>query len=41
VLDNGDVKGQNVSDNTIKDISDAIYRDIEPRIVPTKKLFVF
>lgn len=35
VLDNGDVKGQNVSDNTIKDVTDGIYRDIEPRIVPT------
>lgn len=35
VLDNGDVKGQIISDNTIKNVTDGIYRDIEPRIVPT------
>lgn len=35
IRDNGEVKGQIVTDSTIKDISDSIFRDIEPRIIPT------
>ena len=35
VKDNGDIKGQIVSDSTIKDLAEAIFRDIEPRIIPT------
>lgn len=35
VKDNGDVKGQIVKDSTIKDLTDSIFRDIEPRIIPT------
>lgn len=34
VYDNGGVKGQIISDATIKTVSDGISRDIEPRIVP-------
>ncbi|CRH75548.1 Divergent AAA domain [Chlamydia trachomatis] len=35
VYDNGEPKGQIVTDSTIKKISDSILRDIEPRIIPT------
>ena len=35
VLDNGDIKGQIVSDSTLKDLADTIMRDIEPKIIPT------
>lgn len=35
VKDNGDVKGQVITDSTIKDVSESIFRDIEPRIIPT------
>lgn len=37
IRDNGEVKGQIITDSTIKDISDSIFRDIEPRIIPTIK----
>lgn len=35
VSDDGTPKGQMVSDSTLRDISEAITRDIEPRIIPT------
>ncbi len=35
ILDDGTVKGQIVSDSTIKGVTDAILRNIEPRITPT------
>ncbi len=35
VLDDGEVKGQPIRDSTKKEISETIYRDIEPRINPT------
>ena len=35
VLDDGEVKGQPIKDSTKKEISETIYRDIEPRINPT------
>ena len=35
VFDNGDIKGQVISDSTIKDVSEMISANIEPRIVPT------
>ncbi len=35
VKDNGDAKGQIITDSTIKDLTDSIFRDIEPRIIPT------
>ena len=35
INDDGSLKGQVVKDSTIKTISDAILRDIEPRITPT------
>ncbi len=34
VKDNGEVKGQQTSDSTIKELSESISRDIEPRIIP-------
>lgn len=34
VLDNGEAVGQEVSDSTIRAVSEAISRDIEPRITP-------
>lgn len=33
--DAGNIKGQVISDSTFKTVSDAILRDIEPRIIPT------
>ncbi len=35
ILDDGTIKGQIVSDSTIKGVTDAILRNIEPRITPT------
>ena len=35
VFDNGDIKGQSITDSTIKDVSEMISTNIEPRIVPT------
>lgn len=35
VFDNGELKGQVISDSTIRNLSDSILRDIEPRIIPT------
>lgn len=35
MLDNGEVKGQIVTDSTIRDIADIIMQNIEPRITPT------
>ena len=35
VLDNGEVKGQIVTDSAIRDIADIIMQNIEPRITPT------
>ncbi len=35
VNDDGGVEGQIINDSTIKDLSESISRDIEPRIVPT------
>lgn len=35
VKDNGDVKGQMIMDSTIKELTESIFRDIEPRIIPT------
>lgn len=35
VKDNGDLKGQIVNDSSVRSITDAILRDIEPRIIPT------
>ena len=35
VFDNGDIKGQVITDSTIKDVSEMISTNIEPRIVPT------
>ena len=35
VDDHGEVKGQLISDSTIKTVSDSILRDIEPRITPS------
>ncbi len=35
VKDNGEVKGQIINDSTIKDLTDSIFRDIEPRIIST------
>lgn len=35
VKDNGDIKGQIIKDSTIKDLTESIFRDIEPRIIPT------
>lgn len=35
VKDNGDVRGQIIMDSTIKDLTESIFRDIEPRIIPT------
>lgn len=35
VCDNGEVKGQDVQDSTIKVVTDGILRDLEPRITPT------
>ena len=32
--DHGETKGQPISDNTIKTVTDGILRDIEPRITP-------
>ena len=34
VDDHGETKGQTISDNTIKTVTDGILRDIEPRITP-------
>ena len=41
VKDNGDVKGQIVNDSTIKDLTESIFRDIEPRIIPTIEVIEF
>ena len=35
MFDNGDIKGQVITDSTIKDVSEMISTNIEPRIVPT------
>ena len=35
VFDNGDIKGQVITDSTIKDVSEMISTNIEPKIVPT------
>ena len=35
VFDNGYIKGQAITDSTIKDVSEMISTNIEPRIVPT------
>ena len=35
IEDNGFVKGQDVTDNTIKDVSRWIFESIYPRIIPT------
>ena len=35
VFDNGDIKGQAITDSTIQDVSEMISTNIEPRIVPT------
>lgn len=35
VKDNGDIKGQIITDSTIKSVADGIIRDIEPEIIPT------
>lgn len=35
VFDNGDIKGQMVSDSTLRDIAETITREIEPKITPT------
>ena len=41
VNDNGETKGQIVKDSTIKNVSDSIVRDIEPRITPTITVIAF
>lgn len=41
VFDNGELKGQIVSDTTVRNISDSILRDIEPRIIPTIERIVY
>ena len=35
VLDNGEVKGQIITDSTIKTVVNALTRDIEPKIIPS------
>lgn len=35
VADDGEIKGQPISDSTIRDIAEAFSRDIEPRLTPT------
>lgn len=35
VYDNGNIRGQIVSDSTLKDLAESITRDIEPKITPT------
>ena len=35
LFDNGDIKGQVITDSTIKDVSEMISTNIDPRIVPT------
>ena len=35
VFNNGDIKGQAITDSTIKVVSEMISTNIEPRIVPT------
>jgi len=39
--DRGEVKGQDISDTTIKTVSDSILRDIEPRITPSLSVVTY
>ena len=41
VFNNGELKGQVISDSTIRNLSDSILRDIEPRIIPTVERIVY
>ncbi len=41
VDDKGVVKGQSVSDQTIRNVSDAVMRDIEPVVTPTVETFKY
>ena len=41
VYDNGEVKGQQTSDSTIKELGESISRDIEPRITPKIEVLSF